>query len=233
MSIRVIDLVWRTFPGAGSELLAMLALADWCNDEGDRLYPSINAVAKRIRKSHSQARRVVHKLIADEWLSVVGNEFGGAPGTTRQYQLNVTKLTRTRCVDATPRTDAQDGLHKHSNTTGMGASQAVIGSVKEPSVKEQVHSRGSRLPQEWQPSIAELAWARAKRVDLDVQEEADKFRDYWHSKAGKDAAKVNWTAAWQYWIRNARALSARTVTPVRSTKHGGFEERAYGEGGLL
>jgi hypothetical protein len=36
--------VWDGYPGSGSELLAMLAMADWCDDKGGSLYPSMKAV---------------------------------------------------------------------------------------------------------------------------------------------------------------------------------------------
>ena len=147
MSIKAMTLVWDRFPGAGSELLVMLALADWCDDRGENLYPSIPTVAKKIRASESQARRLVHGLIDQGWVSVIGNEFGGSPGSSRQYRLNLAKLTETGSVsatpriDATPRTgatssthatprmDARDGSHGCAKTGRMGARQTVIRTV--------------------------------------------------------------------------------------------------------
>jgi hypothetical protein len=35
-----------------------------------------------------------------------------------------------------------------------------------------------------------------------VRIEADKFRDFWHSKSGKDAAKMDWQATWRNWCRS-------------------------------
>ena len=92
MSIKVMSLVWDGFPASGSELLVMLALADWCNDEGGSLHPSMRAVAEKVRVSEKQARRIVHGLEEAGYIKVVGNATGGAPGTTKQYQLNVAKL---------------------------------------------------------------------------------------------------------------------------------------------
>ena len=34
MAVRVWAMVWDGFPGGGSDLLAMLALADWSDDQG-------------------------------------------------------------------------------------------------------------------------------------------------------------------------------------------------------
>ena len=38
--------------------------------------------------------------------------------------------------------------------------------------------------------------------------EAERFRDYWTGKAGKDGRKADWPATWRNWIR--RAAEGRT-----------------------
>jgi uncharacterized protein YdaU (DUF1376 family) len=61
--------------------------------------------------------------------------------------------------------------------------------------------RASRLPENWslpddwrQESIE--AGCPANIVDR----EAERFRNYWIAKAGKDAAKLDWRATWRNWI---------------------------------
>lgn len=63
---------------------------------------------------------------------------------------------------------------------------------------------GSRLPDDWTPPEDWLAWARSEKPGINALQEADKFRDFWHSKAGKDGRKANWQATWRNWIRNSR-----------------------------
>ena len=92
MSVRIISAVWDGFPGGGSELLALLALADWADDEG-RCFPSISAISRKVRLKERQAQRIVHKLIDDGFIRVTGNQFGGAPGSSRQYRIVLDKLT--------------------------------------------------------------------------------------------------------------------------------------------
>ena len=84
--------VWDGFPGAGSELLAMLAMADWCDDRGGSLYPSMKAIGEKIRVSEKQARRIVQSFEKSGFLTVIGNAHGGAPGATKQFRLNVNLL---------------------------------------------------------------------------------------------------------------------------------------------
>lgn len=47
MSVRIMSLVWENFPAGGSDLLTLLALADWSNDQGGSLHPSIKVVGKK------------------------------------------------------------------------------------------------------------------------------------------------------------------------------------------
>ena len=138
MSMAVMTKVWERFPGIGTELNCMLAMADWCNDAGGSLYPSIQLLAARMRVSRTQAQRTLRKLepqgstdaeIAEairrgEWfIRVVGNKNCG--GSSHQYQVNVNRLERlpslmpnrqkrgrmgaTGCMDATGSIHAAGG----------------------------------------------------------------------------------------------------------------------------
>ena len=63
---------------------------------------------------------------------------------------------------------------------------------------------GSRLEDGWSPPADWIDWAVKERPEIDAKLEADKFRDFWHSKPGKDGRKADWKATWRNWIRNAR-----------------------------
>lgn len=67
-------------------------------------------------------------------------------------------------------------------------------------------TRGTRLPADWEPDDGCAAFLREKRPDLDLATTADLFRDFWHSKPGKDGCKLDWTATWRNWVRSQRAL---------------------------
>lgn len=141
MSIRIMSLVWDSYPGAGSELLTLLAMADWSDDNG-RCWPSIASISKKTRLSRSQAQRTVHRLIDTGFVGVTGNETGGAPGSTRQYRIRLDRLTgsigatptgrmdATGSAGATGSTHAQEGSHGCTETGSTHATQTVI----EPSI---------------------------------------------------------------------------------------------------
>lgn len=100
MAVRVLSRVWDGYPGGGGDLLALLALADW-SDDGGKCYPSMAAIARKVRLSECQARRVVHRLIEGGFLKVTANATGGA--TSRRYQIILDRLTPS--ADATPSAD--------------------------------------------------------------------------------------------------------------------------------
>lgn len=113
MSVRVMAKVWDGFPRGGTELLALLALADWSDDEG-RCYPSIKSIAKKIRLKERQAQRAVNQLINDGFVQILSNKFGGAPGATRNYQIIISSLTgviRDTPITGTGVMQDADGCH--------------------------------------------------------------------------------------------------------------------------
>ncbi|WP_273758867.1 hypothetical protein [Bartonella sp. AU55XJBT] len=62
-------------------------------------------------------------------------------------------------------------------------------------------NRGCRLPADFEPDydfpIAE--GLPPERVKVEIA----KFRDYWRSKAGANATKIDWQATWRNWVRKA------------------------------
>lgn len=151
MSIKIMSKVWDGYPGSGSELLAMLALADWSDDVG-RCYPSISAIARKTRLSRSQAQRIVHQLIDDGFLLVTANALGGSPTQTRHYRIILGSLTgrtdatptgsahATGSAGATGSTHAQEGSHPCANRGSAHATQTVI----EPSLTVKKVSRSKK-----------------------------------------------------------------------------------------
>jgi hypothetical protein len=70
---------------------------------------------------------------------------------------------------------------------------------------------GSRLPKAWSMPDDWKAWCLTNRPDLDPADVAERFRDFWHGKAGKDGRKADWFATWRNWCRaekpNLRAVN--------------------------
>lgn len=92
------------------------------------------------------------------------------------------------------KSDAPDPTSTNTNT-----------SSREKQKQERGSPSGSRLPKDWALPDDWREWAQAERDDVDVQAEAAKFADHWHSVPGAKARKTDWQATWRNWIRRADA----------------------------
>ncbi len=145
------SLVWECYRAGGSAKLALLALADWADDSGGSIFPSVETVARKICASESQARRLIRSFERSGLLKCVANAHGGAPGSTRHYRLNLGMLTAG--TDATPSTDAtraesaRDGSHGCALTGSTGARRRVAPVRPNPSLNRQVNHQGTDCKQ--------------------------------------------------------------------------------------
>ncbi len=141
MSIKAIGIVLDASINPPTNKLTAVVLADWCNDEGGSLFPSMSKIAAKVGVSRSQAQRIVHGFVDQGLLSVVANGAGGKPGVTPRYQMHldrIAKLVKTGSTHATGRAGAtgrihaQDGSHGCGETGSTHATQTVNGTVSEP-----------------------------------------------------------------------------------------------------
>lgn len=99
--------------------------------------------------------------------------------------------------------------HNHNHSISPTATPSERGASAEP--------RGTRLSADWQPSQVDRAFAEAR--GLDASRVAEKFRNYWAGKAGKDARKADWPATWRNWcIREAE--TSQRAPPQRESRLG-------------
>lgn len=78
--------------------------------------------------------------------------------------------------------------------------------IKEEAQSSEPRARGTRLPDDWELGADNLKFAQGRGWRLaEIEIEAAKFRNYWTSKAGAGARKVNWDRTWQNWILNNKA----------------------------
>ncbi|EJF84055.1 hypothetical protein MCU_00723 [Bartonella elizabethae Re6043vi] len=63
-------------------------------------------------------------------------------------------------------------------------------------------NRGCRIPADFEPDY-DFALAEGLPPER-VKVEMAKFQDYWRSKAGANATKIDWQATWRNWVRNSK-----------------------------
>ncbi len=84
MSVRMTSYVWDLPDIEGTELLVMLAMADFADDAG-RCWPSMDAVAKRARRSGRAVRTIIRNLEARGLLEC--SDKAGGRGRSNRYLI--------------------------------------------------------------------------------------------------------------------------------------------------
>ena len=104
MSIRVMTSVWDDLrTQAHSELLVLLALADWANDDG-YCWPTISALATKARLSERAVQQILGRLTATGRIRRIQ---GGGRGRANRYQVVTARNGASETVNT---------IHRKENT---------------------------------------------------------------------------------------------------------------------
>lgn len=122
---------------------------------------------------------------------------------------------RKKNVSVTSHVTEGDALDTDTDTDTDTEKKKELGA---PAPKSERSPTGSRLPSDWKPDAELTLWTARNVPGVNVGIEAEKFRDYWHGKAGKDGRKADWPATWRNWIRRA---AERTGAPMHAQAAGG------------
>ena len=94
--------------------------------------------------------------------------------------------------------------------------RASSADAEEPTPQKRTsEKRGTRLPDDWEPSPDLIDWTRRECPEIDIRETLDGFRDYWKSAPGAKGRKADWDATWRNWARK-NASDARQRAQRRS-----------------
>lgn len=260
MSVKALSIVFDAPIRPPTNKLLAAVMADWCDDRGGSLFPSMSKIAEKVGISRSQAQRIVHSFMEQGLLSVVANGAGGKPGITPHYRLHLERiaaLTETGGVSATGRmdatgstgatgvTDAQEGLHGH---TGGVASARETGrahatqSISDTSVIRQTTLKGMRKT--CGVSAVELPTWIAADTWLDFEQMRKAIRKPMTPAAsrltiqkldelrqqGEDPQRVLEQSIQNSWVGVFPLKAARGTPANRPSRHSGFDELDYSKG---
>ena len=101
---------------------------------------------------------------------------------------------------------ARDQVSDQQVTSNRPASDQQVTTTKEvkeiKKVKKEV--RAARISENWEMSEKDLNFALKKGLSkIQINTQAEKFKNYWIAKSGKDATKLDRNATWNNWIINA------------------------------
>lgn len=89
MSVRVMAQVWELDLPQPLKFLC-LALADWADDEGGNIYPSVGTIARKVGASERTVQRQLADLV-ELGLVEVCSHAGGGRGRTKRLRLHTEK----------------------------------------------------------------------------------------------------------------------------------------------
>ena len=127
-----------------------------------------------------------------------------------------------------------DSLIPDSPNPDSGKSDSVAGSGAPeanatPPGSPRAAPRGSRLPADFVLPKPWGEWAMSERPGWTpdkVRSVSDQFRDHWHAKAGRDALKADWLAAWRTWVRREPTVNgANGASRAMPSKQAALEQR--------
>jgi hypothetical protein len=203
--------VWADSKHAGTDLLMLLAIADFADDDGNA-YPSVGTLAIKCRTTSRHVNRILASLRTSGELEIRMNE---GPRGTNRYRISFMGMT-----PASPLTN-RSPLTPASPTPDVHVPKPLTPTSDEPSLNHQrtggttraarspAADRGSRLSADWTLPDDWRAWAERERPDLEPDQVAQRFQDHWAATPGAKGRKSDWFATWRNWVRNERQQASR------------------------
>lgn len=212
MSIRTMSRVWESSQHAGSNLLMLLAIADFSDDDG-MAFPAVEKLARKCRMSKRNAQDRLRELSESGELTILKNQ-GPPPKYPNLFRVNLETLGVKPSAPVQSASPVQLSVKR-------GAAHCMAGvksTAPKPSVNRQEPERGaarspkgSRLPLDWSLPDEYREWSATKLGwSADQAEEiAERFSDYWHAVTGSNATKADWFATWRNWCRREKPTSGK------------------------
>lgn len=214
MSIKIMSAVWENGPRGSAETMVLVALADYCNDDGE-CWPSVAAIARKARMTDRGVQKICARLCEIGWLQI--DQSAGRRGCNL-YRITPERGSPPNVVhpehrSPPPRTPFTPTPEPRSPEPSFNH-QEPSGDILPPKAKRQ--SPDMELPEGWVPSDKNTADAEAKGFTItEINHHAEQFRNYHHAKGSRFR---NWDAAWRTWLGNARKFN--TSQPPRGSGAG-------------
>lgn len=218
MSIKIQTMVWDRYPGEDHELLLALKLADFCDDNGEHIFPSIETMAEKVRRSERAVQYQIKNMVARGWLILVASASGGR-GRACEYRINPDWING---ADIAPISVGPKGAKNAPNQKGAtgdkkGATNDVKGATgfakgcnglhpnhQEPSEPSENHQSARRAPRVALHSDLQSmelpAWLAFEDWDMWCEHREAKHKD-------------------APWTRPAAIVSIRKLTALREQGH--------------
>jgi hypothetical protein len=132
----------------------------------------------------------------------------------RETRENVSGLTSAPRAPESP--SKKEGVETPAYTdSGTDLLGAPASSTSRANAR--TNKKGRRLPDDWQPSERDRAYAIEHNVDPDKA--TVEFRNYWLAKSGRDACKLDWSGTFQNRVVALEEQGRFRLRPVATNGH--------------
>jgi len=180
-------------PGSVAVLRALVVpMLDWSLDDTEAAIADLESVGLVLRYQDEAGRKVLElwNFAAHQQGMKYDREAPSKYGPNPDGSGEV----RTKSEVVRPKYKSKSKFKSKSKSKSRGAPAAPT-------------KRGSRLDDSWSPSAAhELL---ASELGLDLADQANRFRDYWLAEPGGKASKLDWSRAFNNWLRRAGDFKPR------------------------
>ena len=213
MSVRAMTWAFEQ-PLPPAQKLVLLVLADCYNDERGMCFPATDYIIGRASVSRATLFRIFNELEMGGYMTREERHSREGRQLSTIYRLPVGVDVR--------RLPPLPGGGSQIETVGEGLTGETPGGLngetpyepkQEPKVTTgKTRARGCRLPENWEPcpDVASKGLSTLGRERY--EQELEKFRNYWASKPGKDALKLDWNKTFSNWIITAAQSAPRRPT---------------------
>src|SRR5687767_11875054 len=115
MSIKLLDRGWRYSKARGGDLLVLLGIADFANDEGIA-YPSIATLAAKARLTVRNTQRAIRRLVSLGELTI---DEGRGPHGTHIYKIGIERDVDVPTDNSTGVTKCRDDIRSSKGVTSQ------------------------------------------------------------------------------------------------------------------
>lgn len=154
-------------------------------------------------KASAEARRLKKQQIINGTQTGTKQNLTAVEQPLKSVATEIQQPCNGKPTNQEPITNNQEPLQSiGENSIFTQPNEPVPAVSKKPKV-----DRGTRLPDDWEPSEKDLEWIKTNKPSMPAQQVADQtlaFKNYWTSKTGKDATKLDWSKTYQNWFLNLR-----------------------------
>jgi hypothetical protein len=179
------SLVWKHAPVDGTELLMLLAMADYCHDDGTNIFPGVATLAAKVRISERRAQEVLQSL-RDKGLIARQDKLLNGPW---RYRIILGNLTIRGAENRTPQPEGVRNLAPGGAKSRVSSEGHLL---NEPSVEPSTND---------EPAVRPMK-----------QRTYTKVFDEWWTAYGKRGSKFEAFRVWEKLSAEDRVLAQSGIS---------------------